>query len=77
MVPDSFPRSQIQCVSVSEYRTFVRNTGQQIDSIMGSLTFIGVGPSNNNDSCSVYDILSLSALCALINETVDLKTASK
>ena len=53
LVPDSFARSQNKCISLSEYRTFVHSTRQQVHSTTESSKFTGVGPSKHQDSCSV------------------------
>ena len=67
LVPDSFASAQNQCILVSEYRTFVHNSGHQIQSNIGSLKFTEIRSSNYNESCSIKDIFLLPAHCALKN----------
>ena len=52
LVPDSFARSQNQCILVSEYWTFVHNSGRKILSTIGSFKFTEIWSSNKNESCS-------------------------
>ena len=52
IVLDSFEKSQNLCFSVSEYRTIVHSSRQQVHNNTRSFKFTGVGPSNNQDSFS-------------------------
>ena len=63
LVPDSFARSQNQCILVSEYRTFVHNTGQQIHSTICSLKLTEIWSSNYNESCSIRTFIIACLLC--------------
>ena len=77
LVPDSFTRSHNQCISVSEYRTFVDNTGQQVHNNTESFKLGAIGPCKNQDSFSFYELLLLPACCAILDEVPDLMTTSK